>query len=178
MSTDQSHNGIFHQLIDDLLIDVGVDPPQALGLWRREVNGLRSLSVEKPTFSSDQRTVFDIHSPMSRPISCRRRSSRRMKLAQQVIQTFNAPVDLAIFRDEYVEGLQKVIEAKIADREVVASSPDLPPAENVMDAAQEPRRRESGQGEAAQGADGPNRRQTSGEGSDAHSERSFITHRQ
>ena len=36
MSPDQSHNRVFHQLIDDLLTHVGVDPPQALGLWRRE----------------------------------------------------------------------------------------------------------------------------------------------
>jgi hypothetical protein len=54
---------------------------------------------------------------------------------QQVIQTFDAPLDLATFRDQYVEGLQKVIEAKIAGREVVAPwVPDLPPAGNVMDA--------------------------------------------
>jgi DNA end-binding protein Ku len=44
-------------------------------------------------------------------------------------------LDLATFRDEYVEGLQKIIEAKIAGREIVApSAPDLPPAGNVMDA--------------------------------------------
>jgi DNA end-binding protein Ku len=45
---------------------------------------------------------------------------QELKLAQQVIQTFDAPLDLASFRDEYVEGLQKVIEAKIARRESVA----------------------------------------------------------
>jgi DNA end-binding protein Ku len=60
---------------------------------------------------------------------------QEMKLAQQVIQTFEAPLDLANFKDEYVEGLQKVIEAKIAGREIVAPSmPDLPPAGNVMEA--------------------------------------------
>src|SRR5262245_54801088 len=60
---------------------------------------------------------------------------QEMKLAQQVIQMFDAPLDLATFRDEYVEGLQKVIEAKIAGQEVVAPSmADLPPAGNVMEA--------------------------------------------
>jgi non-homologous end joining protein Ku len=30
---------------------------------------------------------------------------QEMKLAKQVVQTFDAPLDLATFRDEYVEGL-------------------------------------------------------------------------
>ena len=58
-----------------------------------------------------------------------------LKLARQVIQTFDAPLDLTTFRDEYVEGLQKVIEAKIAGREIVAPAvADLPSSGNIMDA--------------------------------------------
>jgi DNA end-binding protein Ku len=58
-----------------------------------------------------------------------------LKLAKQVIQTFDAPLDLTTFRDEYVEGLQNVIEAKIQGRDIVApSAPDVRPAANVMDA--------------------------------------------
>ena len=42
---------------------------------------------------------------------------------------------ISTFRDEYVEGLQKAIETKIAGREIVAPTfADLPPAGNVMDA--------------------------------------------
>src|SRR6266849_7022218 len=37
-----------------------------------------------------------------------------MKLAQQVISTFEGPLDLANYKDEYREGLQRIIEAKIA----------------------------------------------------------------
>src|SRR6478735_6126471 len=37
-----------------------------------------------------------------------------IKLARQVIQTFEGPLDLATYKDEYREGLQKIIEAKVA----------------------------------------------------------------
>jgi DNA end-binding protein Ku len=84
------------------------------------------------------------HADEMQTIGCGRGSQPRaggvkpqeMKLEQQVNQTFDAPLDLATFRDEYVEGLQKVIESKIAGREVVApSAPDLPAGNiNVMDA--------------------------------------------
>ena len=65
---------------------------------------------------------------------CGRRAGRP-HTDPKVIQTFDAPLDLATFRDEDVEGLQKVIEAKIAGREIVAPSMgELPPAGNVMEA--------------------------------------------
>src|ERR1700688_2635398 len=47
-----------------------------------------------------------------------------MKLAQQVIATFEGPLDLANYKDEYREGLQRVIEAKIAGEEIVAPGRD------------------------------------------------------
>ena len=43
-----------------------------------------------------------------------------MQLAKQVIGTFEKKLDLADYRDEYREGLQKIIDAKIAGEEVVA----------------------------------------------------------
>src|SRR6185312_17424732 len=59
-----------------------------------------------------------------------------IKLARQVIQTFEQPLDLASYRDEYREGLQKIIDAKIAGQEVVsATTTDAPPkVVNLMDA--------------------------------------------
>jgi DNA end-binding protein Ku len=58
-----------------------------------------------------------------------------MKLARQVIQTFEQPLNLANYKDEYREGLQKIIDAKIAGQEVVATSPEAPPkVVNLMDA--------------------------------------------
>jgi len=59
-----------------------------------------------------------------------------MKLARQVIQTFEQPLYLAHYKDEYREGLQKIIDAKIAGQEVVASGAPEAPAKvvNLMDA--------------------------------------------
>src|SRR5215471_9137472 len=58
-----------------------------------------------------------------------------IKLAKQVIETFNAPLDLADYKDEYREGLQKIIDAKIAGEEVVAQAEEAPPkVVNLMDA--------------------------------------------
>jgi DNA end-binding protein Ku len=58
-----------------------------------------------------------------------------MKLARQVIQTFEQPLDLADYNDEYREGLQRIIDAKIAGEEIVATSAEAPPkVVNLMDA--------------------------------------------
>src|SRR3954447_13456383 len=59
-----------------------------------------------------------------------------MKLARQVIQTFEQPLNLADYKDEYREGLQKIIDAKIAGEQVVASGAPEAPAKvvNLMDA--------------------------------------------
>lgn len=50
-----------------------------------------------------------------------------MKLAKQVIESFEGPLDLADYKDEYQEGLQKIIDAKIAGEEVVAPAEEAPP---------------------------------------------------
>ena len=58
-----------------------------------------------------------------------------IKLARQVIGTFEAPLDLTDYRDEYREALQKIIDAKIAGEEVVAPAVEAPPkVVNLMDA--------------------------------------------
>ena len=58
-----------------------------------------------------------------------------IKLAQQVIETFEGPLDLADYKDEYQEGLQRIIDAKIAGEEIVAPSVEAPPkVVNLMDA--------------------------------------------
>jgi DNA end-binding protein Ku len=58
-----------------------------------------------------------------------------MKLARQVIQTFEQPLNLANYKDEYREGLQRIIDAKIAGEEVVAPSTEAPPkVVNLMEA--------------------------------------------
>jgi len=58
-----------------------------------------------------------------------------IKLARQVISMFEGPLNLADYKDEYREGLQKIIEAKIAGEEVVAPSIETPPrVVNLMEA--------------------------------------------
>ncbi len=58
-----------------------------------------------------------------------------IKLAKQVIGTFEAPLNLADYKDEYREGLQRIIDAKIAGEEVVAPTVEAPPkVVNLMDA--------------------------------------------
>jgi DNA end-binding protein Ku len=58
-----------------------------------------------------------------------------IKLARQVIGTFEGPLNLADYKDEYREGLQRIIDAKIAGEEIIAPAVEAPPkVVNLMDA--------------------------------------------
>src|SRR5882724_2553075 len=58
-----------------------------------------------------------------------------IKLAKQVIETFEAPLNLKDYKDEYREGLQEIIDAKIEGKEVVAREVEAPPkVVNLMEA--------------------------------------------
>ena len=58
-----------------------------------------------------------------------------IKLAKQVISTFDAPLNLDDYKDEYREGLQRIIDKKIAGEEIVAPAVETPPnVVNLMDA--------------------------------------------
>ena len=50
-----------------------------------------------------------------------------MKLARQVIATFDAALNLKDYKDEYTEGLRQIIDAKIAGEEFVAPDEQEPP---------------------------------------------------
>jgi len=50
-----------------------------------------------------------------------------VKLARQVIATFDRPLDLKSYKDEYSAGLRQIIEAKIAGEDVVAPDVQEPP---------------------------------------------------
>jgi len=59
----------------------------------------------------------------------------QVKLARQVIGMFEGDLDLSTFRDEYREGLRRVIDAKIAGEDVVAPDIEAPPrVVNLMEA--------------------------------------------
>src|SRR5258705_11450562 len=58
-----------------------------------------------------------------------------VRLAQQVIGTFEGDVDLQEYRDDYQVGLREIIDAKIEGREIVAQEIEAPPkVVNLMDA--------------------------------------------
>jgi DNA end-binding protein Ku len=54
-----------------------------------------------------------------------------MKLAKQVVQTFHGELNLKDYKDEYKEGLRKIIDAKVAGEEIVATEVEEP--SNVVD---------------------------------------------
>ena len=58
-----------------------------------------------------------------------------MKLAKQVIATFDGDLNLKDYKDEYREGLRQIIDAKIAGEEIVASEmPEPPKVVDLMEA--------------------------------------------
>ena len=50
-----------------------------------------------------------------------------VKLAKQVIATFDAELNLKEYKDEYTEGLRQIIDAKIAGEAIAAPAPQDPP---------------------------------------------------
>jgi len=50
-----------------------------------------------------------------------------MKLARQVIESIEGELNLSDYKDEYQEGLKKIIDAKIAGEEIVAQEEVAPP---------------------------------------------------
>jgi DNA end-binding protein Ku len=58
-----------------------------------------------------------------------------IKLAKQVIENFEGELDLKEYRDEYQDELRRIIDAKVAGEEVVATAEETPPkVVNLMDA--------------------------------------------
>jgi DNA end-binding protein Ku len=58
-----------------------------------------------------------------------------IKLAKAVIENFDAELNLEDYKDSYQEELQRIIDAKIAGEEVVATEEEAPPkVVNLMDA--------------------------------------------
>ena len=58
-----------------------------------------------------------------------------IKLAKQVIENFEGQLDLGEYKDAYQEELQRIIDAKIAGEDVVATEEKTPPkVVNLMDA--------------------------------------------
>ncbi len=54
-------------------------------------------------------------------------SAAETKLAQQVIDSFEGPLDLATYTDEYQDGLRAIIDAKMSGEEIVAAKEEATP---------------------------------------------------
>jgi DNA end-binding protein Ku len=81
---------------------------------------------------------------------------QEIQLAKQVIGTFEKKLDLSDYHDEYREGLQKIIDAKIAGEEVVAPATEMPPkVVNLMEALRKSLDSVSGQKKKAAQAELP-----------------------
>ena len=80
-----------------------------------------------------------------------------VKLARQVIGSFESEGDLTQYRDEYQDELRRIIDAKIAGEEVVGAPEEAPPkVVNLMDALRESLERVStGKKRAAKAAEVP-----------------------
>jgi len=78
-----------------------------------------------------------------------------VRLARQVIGSFETEGDLTQYRDEYQDELRRIIDAKIAGEEVVGAPEEAPPkVVNLMDALRESLERvSSGKKRAAKAAD-------------------------
>jgi DNA end-binding protein Ku len=83
-------------------------------------------------------------------------NAAEMKLARQVIESFEGDLDLATYTDEYQQGLRALIEAKVAGEEVVAQEDAAPPkVVDLMDALRRSLEQVSGgKKKAAKVADG------------------------
>jgi DNA end-binding protein Ku len=58
-----------------------------------------------------------------------------VRLAEQVIGTFEGDVDFESYRDEYQDGLRQIIDAKVEGREIVTPEVEAPPkVVNLMEA--------------------------------------------
>ncbi|MBA3271918.1 MAG: Ku protein [Acidobacteria bacterium] len=105
-----------------------------VGVGKVAIHGRESLVAIKPHkqglvmytlhHAAEIRTIDQIDE--LREVRCKV-GPAEMKLAKQVIESFEGPLDLADYKDEYQEGLQKIIDAKVAGEEFVAPAEEAPP---------------------------------------------------
>ncbi|HEY7441085.1 MAG TPA: Ku protein [Vicinamibacterales bacterium] len=96
---------------------------------RPQSNGMVMYTLHHAAEIRSIDTIDELHSVPTQV------KADELRLAKQVIGTFDKTLDIASYQDEYKEELKKVIDAKIAGREVVAPEVEAPPkVVNLMDA--------------------------------------------
>ena len=92
----------------------------------------RGIVMHTLHHAAEIRSIDAVDELRSVPVKVR---PEEIRLAKQVIATFEGPLNLADYRDEYREGLQRIIDAKIAGEDIVAPASDAPPkVVNLMEA--------------------------------------------
>jgi DNA end-binding protein Ku len=92
----------------------------------------RGLVMFTLRHASEVRAMGDIDELKTVPASIK---PDEVKLARQVIGSFEAEGDLTQYRDDYQMELRRIIDAKVAGEEVVQTAEEAPPkVVNLMDA--------------------------------------------
>jgi DNA end-binding protein Ku len=92
----------------------------------------RGIVMHTLHHAAEMRGIDSVDELNSVPVTVK---PEEMKLARQVIQTFEQPLNLAEYKDEYREGLQRLIDAKVAGEDIVATTAEAPPkVVNLMEA--------------------------------------------
>src|SRR6185295_12673060 len=88
----------------------------------------RGLVMYTLHHDAEIRSIDQIEELNSVPLTVK---PEEMKLAKQVVSTFDAELNLKDYKDEYKEGLRAIIDAKIAGEEVIA--PEVAEPAKVVD---------------------------------------------
>jgi DNA end-binding protein Ku len=92
----------------------------------------RGIVMHTLHHAAEMRGIESVEELNSVPATVR---PEEMKLAKQIISTFEGPLDLSTYKDEYRAGLQRIIDAKIAGQEIVAPATEAAPkVVNLMEA--------------------------------------------
>jgi DNA end-binding protein Ku len=124
----------FHVMREGMKGKVGIGK---LALYGREylvaVRPLaRGLAMHTLHHAAEMRSIDAVDELATIPTITK---AAEVKLARTVIQAFDTPLDLTKFADAYVEGLQRIIEGKIAGNEIVGVPPPVAPqVVNLADA--------------------------------------------
>ncbi|MES1254212.1 MAG: Ku protein [Acidobacteriota bacterium] len=92
----------------------------------------RGLVMHTLHHAAEIRSIDSVEELNSVPVKVK---PEEIKLAKQVIGTFEGVLNLADYKDEYREGLQRIIDAKIAGQEIVEPVAEAAPkVVNLMEA--------------------------------------------
>ena len=112
---------MFQQTLLPLLDETRLDRPTIVHMDRPQKKGLVMYTLHH---DAEIRSIDQIEELGSVPSKV---NPEEMKLAKQIIATFDAGLNLKDYKDEYTEGLRQIIDAKIAGEKIVASEVADPP---------------------------------------------------